>query len=79
MFVQSLRLNNMKPSIEKPSLAIFTNFLIDNDERLQRMKDSFYSFKDIKAKEWVINIRGSLKHKAGNFLRKELIKVYGGQ
>jgi hypothetical protein len=62
----------MKPSIEKPSLAIFTNFLIDNDERLQRMKDSFYSFKDIKAKEWVINIRGSLKHKAGNFLRKEL-------
>ena len=62
----------MKNLIEKPTLAIFTNFFIDNEERLQRMKDSFYSFKDIKPKEWVINIRGSLKHKAGNFLKKEL-------
>ena len=62
----------MKNLIEKPTLAIFANFFIDNEERLQRMKDSFNSFKDIKPKEWVINIRGSLKHKAGNFLKKEL-------
>ena len=56
----------------QPSLAIFSNFFIDNDERLQRMKDSFFSFRDINPKEWVINIRGSLKYKAGNFLKKEL-------
>ncbi|MAJ45189.1 MAG: hypothetical protein CMF96_10670 [Candidatus Marinimicrobia bacterium] len=55
-----------------PSLAIFSNFFIDNEERLQRMKDSFYSFKDINPKEWVINIRGSLKYDAGNFLKSEL-------
>ena len=54
------------------SLAIFSNFFIDNEERLQRMKDSFFSFRDINPKEWVINIRGSLKYKAGNFLKKEL-------
>ena len=56
----------------QPSLAIFSNFFIDNEERLQRMKDSFFSFKDINPKEWVINIRGSLKFEAGNFLKKEL-------
>tara|TARA_B100000787_G_scaffold166711_1_gene152341 strand:+ start:251 stop:1153 length:903 start_codon:yes stop_codon:yes gene_type:complete len=56
----------------QPSLAIFSNFFIDNEERLQRMKDSFFSFKDINPKEWVINIRGSLKLEAGNFLKKEL-------
>ena len=55
-----------------PSLTIFSNFFIDNEERLQRMKDSFHSFKDIKPKEWVINIRGSLKYDAGNFLKSEL-------
>ena len=55
-----------------PSLTIFSNFFIDNEERLQRMKDSFYSFRDIKPKEWVINIRGSLKYDAGNFLKSEL-------
>ena len=56
----------------QPSLAIFSNFFIDNDERLQRMIDSFFSFRNINPKEWVINIRGSLKYKAGNFLKKEL-------
>ncbi len=58
--------------MNQPSLAIFANFFIDNKERLQRMKDSFYSFKDTEPKEWVINIRGGLKHEAGNFLKKEL-------
>jgi len=59
----------MKNLIEKPTLAIFTNFFIDNEERLQRMKDSFYSFKDIKPKEWVINIRGAKKNEAHNYLK----------
>ena len=64
--------DRVRQIMTQPSLAIFSNFFIDNEERLQRMKDSFFSFKDINPKEWVINIRGSLKHKAGNFLKKEL-------
>lgn len=56
----------------KNSLAVFSNFFIDNEERLQRMKDSFYSFKDYNPNEWVINIRGKLKNKAGEFLKKEI-------
>ena len=56
----------------QPSLAIFSNFFIDNKERLQRMKDSFYSFKGVEPNEWIVNIRGSLKYDAGNFLKNEL-------
>jgi hypothetical protein len=55
-----------------PSLCIFGNFFIDNNERFQRMKDSFYSFRNICPDQWVINIRGRLKSQAGNFLKKEL-------
>lgn len=36
------------------------------------MKDSFYSFSDVQPAEWKINIRGRLKHEAGDFLRSEL-------
>ncbi|WP_157834490.1 hypothetical protein [Candidatus Ruthturnera calyptogenae] len=46
-----------------PTLTIFANFRINNEERYQRMKDSFESFKDIKAQKWVINVRGSYKLK----------------
>ena len=62
-----------------PSLCIFANFFIDNNERLQRMKDSFHSFKNINPDQWVINIRGRLELKASRFLKKELgnkIKLY---
>ena len=58
----------------KPSLTIFANFNIDNEVRLQRMVDSFNSFKNIKPDKWVINIRGSKKFQAGQFLKKELRK-----
>ena len=58
--------------MKKVSLAIFfANFFINNEERLQRMK-VFYSFKDINSNEWIINIRGKFKHKAGEFLKNEL-------
>lgn len=54
------------------NLCIFANFFIDNEERLQRMKDSFNSFKEINPEEWRINIRGRFKAEAGYFLQKEL-------
>ena len=54
------------------SLCIFANFFIDNEERLLRMKDSFYSFRDVQPEEWRINIRGRLKHEARDFLYSEL-------
>lgn len=56
----------------KPTLCIFANFFIDNDERLQRMKDSFYSFRGVDPDEWIINIRGKLKKSAGDFLYKNI-------
>jgi hypothetical protein len=55
-----------------PKLCIFANFFIDNEERLQRMKDSFKSFREVMPEEWRINIRGSLSHEAGKFLLEEL-------
>lgn len=60
--------------MDRPSLAIFANFFIDNAERLQRMKDSFHSFKNSNPNQWVINIRGKLKYQAGEFLKKEIGK-----
>lgn len=60
--------------MDRPSLAIFANFFIDNAERLQRMKDSFHSFKNSNPNQWVINIRGQLKYQAGEFLKKEIGK-----
>lgn len=54
------------------TLSIFGNFYIDSEERLQRMKDSFLSFKNINAVKWVINARGPYKKEAMAFLREEL-------
>jgi hypothetical protein len=65
-----------------PSLCVFANFFIDNHERFRRMKDSFYSFRNINPDQWIINIRGRLKSQAGKFLKKELgdkIKVFNLQ
>ena len=58
--------------MKEPTLGIFANFFIDNEERLQRMKDSFHSFKKTNPNLWVINIRGRFNHQAGHFLKKEL-------
>ena len=55
-----------------PSVAIFSNFFIDNEERFKRMKDSFYSFKDINCKEWFVNIRGRFKYDVAKFLKNQL-------
>jgi hypothetical protein len=55
-----------------PTLTIFANFRINNEERYQRMKNSFMSFKDINAQKWVINVRGSYKLKTILFLREQL-------
>lgn len=54
------------------TLCIFANFFIDNEERLRRMKDSFYSFRDVQPEEWRVNIRGRLKYVARDFLESEL-------
>lgn len=54
------------------SLSIFSNFRIDSHERLHRMKDSFFSFKDANIEKWIINFRGPLKNEAYNFLNEQL-------
>ena len=58
--------------MSKTSLVVFANFRINNEERYLRLKDSFFSFKDISAKKWVINIRGSYKEQTKFFLQEHL-------
>ncbi|MBU2509430.1 SIS domain-containing protein [Patescibacteria group bacterium] len=52
-------------------LTVFANIRINDPERLQHMKDSFYSFRSI-SDNWVINVRGSQRQQAVDFLKKEL-------
>lgn len=52
-------------------LTIFANMRINEPERLQHMKDSFMSFKDI-SDNWLINIRGALRDEAVAFLKENL-------
>lgn len=67
-----MQLKMRAQSIDNPSICIFANFFIDNEERLQRMKDSFQSFCDAKPEEWRVNIRGRLKAEAGDYLRSQI-------
>ena len=55
----------------QPSLSIFANFFIDNEEILEA-QDSFFSFRDVDPDEWNINIRGSLS-RVKDFLISELM------
>lgn len=41
-----------------PSLTVFANIRINDEERFIRMTDSFMSFRGISAEKWVINVRG---------------------
>lgn len=54
------------------TLTIFANFRINDEERLQRLKDSFQSFKDIDAQRWVINVRGRYKWEVLFYLHDRL-------
>ena len=53
-------------------LSVFANIKIEDKQRLQRFKKSFFSFKDSKIQSWSINIRGKEKNKAYQFLQKNL-------
>ncbi len=52
-------------------LSIFANIRINSEERLQHMKDSFRSFKDL-SDNWVVNVRGSQREEAIRFLKEHL-------
>ncbi len=43
------------------TLTIFANYFINDEERFLRLKDSFWSFKDVNPLKWVINVRGKYK------------------
>lgn len=53
---------------------IVSNFRIDSDIRLQRMKDSCSSFKDANITSWYINVRGSHAHLAKEYLEKQIVQ-----
>jgi len=52
-------------------LTIFANLRINEPERLQHMKDSFFSFNTI-SDNWLINVRGKLRNEAITFLKENL-------
>ena len=54
-------------------LSVFANFRIDSHERYLRMCDSFHSFKESNINRWVINVRGSFKEQAVDFLKREIL------
>lgn len=53
------------------NLTVIANMLINNPKRLQHLKDSFFSFKDI-SDDWLINIRGDMRKETIDFLRTQL-------
>ena len=55
------------------SLTVFANIYLDSEIRLQRMKDSFHSFKNSKTiSEYVINLRGQYSDDAKCFLEENI-------
>lgn len=62
------------------SLTVFANILIDDEERFQRLQESFFSFYKCDINYWVINVRGKYKEQTKLFLEKNLgkniLKVY---
>ena len=56
----------------KLNYSIITNFYINDEETLLRMKDSFVSFKKANCKKWILNIRGKYKHQAADFIKSYL-------
>lgn len=57
---------------KKSDFCIVSNFRIDSDLRLQRMKDSFASFNEAEICSWNINVRGSHAHLAEEFLKQNI-------
>lgn len=57
------------------NLTIFANFFIDTEERLQRMKDSYQSLKDIVVEKFVVNIRGGKSIEAARYLRDHINEI----
>ncbi len=55
-----------------PTISIFTNFNIDNEERFIRMKDSLSSFIGLEPDQWVINVRGKYKELVAEHLRSAI-------
>ena len=57
-------------------ITVFANFKIDDQERFRNLKLSLNSFKEFKLlDEWVINIRGKLKFKVKDYLKKNIKNI----
>jgi len=53
-------------------ITIFANFLINNEERFLRMRDSFFSIQKAIHCQWVVNVRGEYAQKTASFLKEQL-------
>jgi len=56
-------------------VTILANMRIDTSQKLQYFKDSFLSFPNGMFLQWVVNIRGKLKHDAAEFIKKQKIPL----
>lgn len=54
------------------SLTIFGNIFVNDKIKLEMLKISFNSFNSSNIEKWVLNIRGSLKNEAKNFLTNNI-------
>jgi hypothetical protein len=52
--------------------SVFANFLLDSEERLLRMKDSFDCIVGCNFEHWYVNARGRFSAEARDFLAKQL-------
>lgn len=52
--------------------TVFSNMRINNGVRLQRLKVSFLSFREADIPRWIINLRGTHKKAAADFLSENL-------
>ena len=55
-------------------ISVFANFFINDQERLKKLKLSFFSFENARINNWVINVRGEYKKEVKRFLCKNINK-----
>lgn len=58
------------------NLTIFANFLIDDEERYLRLKDSLQSLKNIQTDRFVVNVRGSFSKQAIDYIKSHVSPLY---
>jgi hypothetical protein len=57
-------------------ITIFANFRINDEQRFQNLKKSFFSFYKSNINNWIINIRGNKKNEVRTFFEKNILQKF---